>query len=128
MKGDILSELKRAFNPEFLNRIDEIVVFHSLEKKHLVKIVDILIDEVNLRLALRAVQLEVSQEVKDWLIKEGYQPAYGARPMRRAVQRNIEDPLSEELIKGRFKDVKKIRVVLKGNVPVFVEEEAMAGV
>jgi ATP-dependent Clp protease ATP-binding subunit ClpC len=128
MKGDILNELKRAFNPEFLNRIDEIVVFHSLEKKHLVKIVDILIDEVNQRLALRGVHLEVSQQVKDWLIKEGYQPAYGARPMRRAVQRNIEDPLSEELIKGRFKDVKKIKVLLKDNIPVFVEEEAMAGV
>jgi ATP-dependent Clp protease ATP-binding subunit ClpC len=128
MKGDILSELKRAFNPEFLNRIDEIVVFHSLDKKHLVKIVDMLIAEVNERLSLRGVQLEVSQEVKDWLIKEGFQPAYGARPMRRAVQRNIEDPLSEELIKGRFKDVKKIKVVLKGNAPAFVEEEAMAGV
>jgi ATP-dependent Clp protease ATP-binding subunit ClpC len=87
-----------------------------------------LIDEVNQRLSLRAVQLDVSQEVKNWLIKDGYQPAYGARPMRRAVQRNIEDPLSEELIKGRFKDVKKIKVVLKGNAPVFVEEEAMAGV
>ncbi|HXC61539.1 MAG TPA: ATP-dependent Clp protease ATP-binding subunit [Nitrospiria bacterium] len=128
MKGDIMGELKRAFNPEFLNRVDEIVVFHSLEKKHLVTIVDMLIDEVNQRLALRGVQLEVAQEVKDWLIQEGYQPAYGARPMRRAVQRNIEDPLSEDLIKGRFKDVKRIKAVLKGNTPVFVEEEAMAPV
>ena len=87
-----------------------------------------LIDEVNQRLALRGVQLEVSQELKNWLIKEGYQPVYGARPMRRAVQRNIENPLSEELIKGRFKDVKKIKAVLKDNAPAFVEQEAMAGV
>ena len=128
MRDDVLSELKKAFNPEFLNRVDEIVVFHPLDKKHLVKIVDILIDEVNQRLADRGIQLEVTPEVKAWLTKEGYQPAYGARPMRRAVQKNIGDPLSEELLKGRFKDAKRIKVTLKDNQPTFVEEEVMAGV
>ncbi len=128
MRDEILSELKRTFNPEFLNRIDDVVVFHPLTKNHLLMIVDLLIVEVNARLMERGMQLEVSPEVKEWLIKEGYQPEYGARPMRRAVQKNIGDPLSEELIKGRFKDIKKIRLILKENVPTFVEEEAMAEV
>jgi ATP-dependent Clp protease ATP-binding subunit ClpC len=128
MRDEVLSELKRTFNPEFLNRIDEVVVFHPLSKEHLLKIVDLLVVEVNERLTEQGIQLEVSPEAKEWLIKEGYQPEYGARPMRRAVQKNIGDPLSEELIKGRFKEAKKIRLVLKDNALTFVEEEAMAGV
>ena len=128
MKEDITSELKKTFNPEFLNRIDEVVIFHTLDKKHLMKIVDLLINEVNLRLVDRGIHIEVSAEVKKWLIKEGYQPTYGARPLRRCVQKNIEDPLSEEILKGRFKDVKEIKVVLKDNTPAFEEQEAMAGV
>jgi ATP-dependent Clp protease ATP-binding subunit ClpC len=128
MRGGVLSELKQTFNPEFLNRIDEVVVFHPLVMEHLLKIVDMLIAEVNVRLVEQGFQLEVSADVKELLIKEGYQPEYGARPMRRIVQKRIGDPLSEELIKGRFKDVKKIRMVMKDNVPAFVEEEALAEV
>jgi len=130
MKDDVMGELKKTFNPEFLNRIDEIVVFHPLTKDNLTKIVDILIDEVNVRLALKGIQIELADDVKKWLTDEGYQPMYGARPMRRCVQRNIEDPLSEELLRGRFKDMenKRVKVVLKDNTPSFVEEEVMAGV
>jgi ATP-dependent Clp protease ATP-binding subunit ClpC len=128
IKDDVLSELRRSFSPEFLNRIDEIVVFHQLEKEHLISITDILIKELNARLLDRGVQLEIGDEVKQWLIQEGYQPLYGARPMRRTIQKNIGDPLSEELLKGRFKDARKVKVVLRDNSPVFVEEEAMAGV
>ena len=128
MREEVVSELKQAFNPEFLNRIDEIVVFHPLLKKHLLKIADLLIREINLRLAEQGRSLEVSTEVKDWLIKEGYEPEYGARPMRRAIQKHIGDPLSEEILKGRFKDVKKIHMIFKDKKPIFVEEEAMAGV
>ena len=128
MKDDVMGELKRTFNPEFLNRIDEIVVFHPLDKSNLIKIVDILIEEVNTRLAERGIRIELADDVKKWLTDEGYQPQYGARPMRRCVQRNIEDPLSEELLRGRFKENKRVRVVLKDNTPSFVEEEAMAGV
>jgi ATP-dependent Clp protease ATP-binding subunit ClpC len=128
MKGDVMGELKKTFNPEFLNRIDEIVVFHTLSKEHLVKIVDILIDEVNHRLTQKGFQIELDEAVKKWLIEEGYQPLYGARPMRRCVQKYIEDPLSEELLRGRFKDQKRIKVVLRDNAPGFIEEEAMAGV
>lgn len=128
MKEDVLTELKKGFNPEFINRIDDIVVFHPLEKKHLVKIVDYLINELNKRLADRGIHLEVTPEVKAWLGNEGYEPEYGARPMRRAIQKNIGDPLSEEIIRGRFKDVKRVKVILKDNTPAFVEEEVMAGV
>jgi len=128
MKDDVLTELKKGFNPEFLNRIDEVVVFHPLEMQHLIKIVDILIEEVNQRLSDRGIQLDVTPEVKTWLTKEGYEPAYGARPMRRVIQKNIGDPLSEELLKGRFKDAKRIKVVLKDNMLTFVEDEVMAEV
>jgi ATP-dependent Clp protease ATP-binding subunit ClpC len=128
MKDEVMGELKRTFNPEFLNRIDEIVVFHPLDKSNLIKIVDILIEEVNTRLAERGIRIELADDVKKWLTDEGYQPQYGARPMRRCVQRNIEDPLSEELLRGRFKENKRVKVVLKDNTPSFVEEEAMAGV
>ncbi|MDC4226551.1 MAG: AAA family ATPase [Candidatus Manganitrophus sp.] len=128
MKDAIHAELKRSFNPEFLNRIDDIVIFHPLEKKHLEKIVDILVNELNQKLTEKGIHIELTEEVKHWLIQEGYEPSYGARPMRRCIQKNIEDSLSEEIIKGRFKDTKRIKVVLKDNAPAFVEEEAMAGV
>ncbi len=128
MKDEVLTELRRAFSPEFLNRIDEVVVFHQLEKEHLFSILDILLRELNVRLLERGVQIEINDDVKQWLIQEGYQPLYGARPMRRTIQRVIGDPLSEELIKGRFKDARKIKVVMRDGAPAFVEEEAMAEV
>ena len=128
MRGEVLAELKRNFSPEFLNRIDELVVFHQLDKEHLFTIVDILIGELNVRLAERGIQLEVSEEVKQWLITEGFEPQYGARPMRRTIQKRLGDPLSEELIRGKFKDAKKIKVVMNEEEPTFVEEEVMAGV
>jgi ATP-dependent Clp protease ATP-binding subunit ClpC len=127
-KEEVLGELRRQFSPEFLNRIDEIVVFHQLDKTHLTSILDILLRELNLRLVEKGVEIEVDDEVKAWLIKEGYEPLYGARPMRRTIQRAIGDPLSEEMIKGRFKESRKIRVVLRDGAPTFIEQEAMAGV
>ena len=127
-KEEVLGELRRSFSPEFLNRIDEIVVFHQLDKEHLNSILDILLRELNLRLLEKGVEIEIDDEVKQWLIKEGYEPLYGARPMRRTIQRAIGDPLSEELIKGRFKDSRKIKVVLRDGAPTFIEQETMAGV
>jgi ATP-dependent Clp protease ATP-binding subunit ClpC len=128
VKDGIMAELKKTFNPEFLNRLDEMVVFHQLDKTHLLKIVDMLLEDVNKRIAIKGLHLEVTPEVKKWLVKEGYEPNYGARPMRRSIQRKIEDPLSEEILKGRFKDIKKIKVFLKDNAPVFIEDEVMAEV
>jgi len=127
-KDEVLGELRKSFSPEFLNRIDEIVIFHQLEKEQLYCILDILLRELNIRLLDKGIEIEVDDEVKQWLIQEGYEPLYGARPMRRAIQRAIGDPLSDELIKGRFKESQKVRVVLRDGAPTFIEQEAMAGV
>jgi ATP-dependent Clp protease ATP-binding subunit ClpC len=123
IKENVLSELKKTFNPEFLNRVDEIVVFHPLEKEHLLSIIDLLVEETNKMLVERELVIEVSKEVKEWIMKHYYQPAYGARPMRRAVQKVIEDPLSEEILKGRFKGLHKVKVVLEDDTPTFIAAE-----
>jgi ATP-dependent Clp protease ATP-binding subunit ClpC len=119
IKDNVLAELKKTFNPEFLNRIDEAVVFHQLDKTHLFAIIDLLITETNKQLLDQEIAIELDDEVKQWIVDKHFQPAYGARPMRRAIQKEIEDPLSEELLKGRFKEVSKIRVTLEGDAPVF---------
>lgn len=128
MKESITTELRNTFNPEFLNRIDEVVIFHSLTREHLIKIVDMLIEEVNERLLVSGMHMEVADDVKEWLINEGFEPHYGARPMRRVIQRHIEDPLSEEIIRGRFRETKSIKVVLRDNIPTCLENEIMAEV
>jgi ATP-dependent Clp protease ATP-binding subunit ClpC len=125
MKDNVISELKRSFNPEFLNRIDDVVVFHTLTNEHLITIVDLLIEELNSHMiGDRSIRLEVGRDVKEWIIQENYQPTYGARPMRRAIQKFIADPLSEEILRGRFKDIHRIMVTLRAGVVVFQEEEA----
>ncbi|MBI4684051.1 MAG: ATP-dependent Clp protease ATP-binding subunit [Nitrospirae bacterium] len=123
IKDNVLAELKKIFNPEFLNRVDEIVVFHPLEKEHLFAIIDLLISETNRQLFEQGFVIELDQAVKEMIVRNYYQPNYGARPMKRAIQKEIENPLSEELLKGRFKGVSKIRVVLEAETPVFVEAE-----
>lgn len=123
IKDNVLQELKRTFNPEFLNRVDEIIVFHPLEKEHLVSIIDLLIKDLNKQLIEQGLQIEVDHAVKEWIIEKYYQPAYGARPMRRAVQREIEDPLSEHILAGRFKDTQRIKIYLESDTLVFAEAE-----
>jgi ATP-dependent Clp protease ATP-binding subunit ClpC len=100
MKGKVMEELKKAFRPEFLNRIDEIIVFHALERKHLEEIVTLLSDQLVKRLKEQHISLELSDAAKAKISVEGYDPEYGARPLRRAIQKHIEDRLSEELLKG----------------------------
>jgi ATP-dependent Clp protease ATP-binding subunit ClpC len=125
MKENVISELKRSFNPEFLNRIDEVVVFHPLTNDHLIQIVDMLVTELNAQIITdRSIQLTVTQEVKEWLIRDNFQPTYGARPMRRAIQKYIADPLSEHILRGKFKDVHRVTVILKNGSAEFQEEEA----
>ncbi len=123
MKDSVLSELKKTFNPEFLNRVDETVVFHQLEKEHLLSIVDLLIAETNRKLTEHALTVDVSPEVKEWLLNKYYQPTYGARPMRRAIYKEIEDQLSEEILKGKFKNTPVVKVVLEEDKIEFVEAE-----
>ncbi|MBF0521248.1 MAG: ATP-dependent Clp protease ATP-binding subunit, partial [Nitrospirae bacterium] len=123
LKDTVLDELKKTFNPEFLNRIDETVVFHPLEKADLYSIIDLLIGDTNKQLIDQDLSIELDQTVKDWLIEKYYQPAYGARPMRRAIQKEIDDQLSEEILKGNFKNISRLRIVLRDNAPTFTKIE-----
>ena len=121
MKDTVLSELKRAFNPELLNRIDEVIVFHQLSKNELCKIVDLMLAHLQLQLAERKISLAVDESAKDFLINRGFDPTLGARPLRRAIQRYVEDPLAEEVLKGRFTEGGILRVTLEGDALTFGE-------
>lgn len=123
IKDSVLSELKKTFNPEFLNRVDETVVFHPLDKVHLLAIIGLLINETNKKLSEHGLMIKVSLDVKEWLLSKYYQPTYGARPMRRAIYREIEDILSEQILKGSFKDSHVINVDLEDGVLAFKEAE-----
>ncbi|MBD2866238.1 MULTISPECIES: ATP-dependent protease ATP-binding subunit ClpC [Paenibacillus] len=102
MKDKVMGELKKSFRPEFLNRIDEIIVFHSLEESHIAEIVSLMSDELAKRLREQEVEFTLTDKGKAFLAKEGFDPTYGARPLRRAIQKHIEDRLSEELLKGNI--------------------------
>jgi ATP-dependent Clp protease ATP-binding subunit ClpC len=114
----VLGEVKRTFNPEFINRIDEIIVFEALTDDDLRRITSLLIDQLNTNLADRRMRITVSPEVIDWIIDNTLKDrSYGARPLRRAIQRHVEDPLSEELIRGHLRD---------GEVEVYLEAGQLA--
>lgn len=100
MKSTMLEELKKAFRPEFLNRVDEMIVFHALDKTHLRQIVTLMVAELQERLKEQEIELEITDAAKDKITDVGYDPDYGARPLRRALQKHVEDRLSEELLKG----------------------------
>ncbi|MFC5601925.1 ATP-dependent protease ATP-binding subunit ClpC [Sporosarcina koreensis] len=114
MKSTMLEALKKAFRPEFLNRVDEMIVFHSLEKEHLREIVTLMSNELTKRLAEQDITLELTDDAKLKISEEGYDPDYGARPLRRALQKHVEDRLSEELLSGT--------VLTGGTVIVDVED------
>jgi ATP-dependent Clp protease ATP-binding subunit ClpC len=111
MRDKILEESKRVFKPEFLNRLDEIIVFHSLGKPELLQIVDLEVNKVLTRIKAKDVHIDLQQSAKEFLIEKGYDPQYGARPMRRAVERFLEDPLAEELLRGNVKPGDRVDVV-----------------
>jgi ATP-dependent Clp protease ATP-binding subunit ClpC len=113
MKDKLLEEVKRTFKPEFLNRLDDIIVFRPLVKEDLQKIVEIEINHVALRLKEQGISLEVSQEAKDFLIEKGFDPVFGARPLKRTIQRYLEDPLASDIISKKFKDGSQIKVSRK---------------
>jgi ATP-dependent Clp protease ATP-binding subunit ClpC len=110
MKGRLLEEVKRVFKPEFLNRIDDIIVFRQLTKENLEEIVEIEIREVAKRLHDQGSAIELVREAKDFLIEKGFDPVFGARPLKRTIQRYLEDPLAEEIISGQYKEGSKIQV------------------
>jgi ATP-dependent Clp protease ATP-binding subunit ClpC len=112
LKVVIEGELKKMFRPEFLNRIDEIIIFHPLNEENLKKIIDMLVKEVDKLLADRNIVLQLTDEAKDWVFRKEYDPEYGARPLRRAIQRWIENPLSSKIISGEVKDGDTVKVAV----------------
>jgi ATP-dependent Clp protease ATP-binding subunit ClpC len=112
MKERVLAEMKKTFRPEFINRIDEIIVFHQLNEEQLRQIVELLVKDLQERLADRKLSIELSDKAKSWLVKEGYDPVYGARPLRRAIERYVENPLSSKLLGGEFKEGDTVKVDL----------------
>jgi len=104
MKDKVMVEVKKLFNPEFLNRVDEVVVFHSLERVHLEQIVDMIVGLLNKRMLEKNIKLVIAHEIKEFLIEKGYNPQMGARPLRRAVQRYLEDPIAERMLRGEIKE------------------------
>ncbi|MFD2707324.1 ATP-dependent protease ATP-binding subunit ClpC [Salibacterium lacus] len=104
MRDKVMGELKNTFRPEFLNRLDEIIVFHSLEKHHIKEIVGLMAEQLKKRLSEQGIDFDLSEAAKNKIADEGFDPEYGARPLRRALQRQVEDRLSEELLRGSIKD------------------------
>jgi len=102
IKGRITDELKRVFRPEFLNRVDEVIVFHSLSHEEIKLVVDLMLERVKKQVEQKGMDFEVTDRAKEVLAREGFDPQYGARPLRRAVQRLVEDPLAEEILLGKF--------------------------
>ena len=110
IRASVEEALKRTFRPELLNRIDEIVVFDPLTREQILRIVDLLLAEVQRRLDERSIRIELSDEAKDWLSREGFDPVYGARPLRRAVQRYVENPLSSRILAGELAEGDAVRL------------------
>jgi ATP-dependent Clp protease ATP-binding subunit ClpB len=133
MKETVLEEMRHAFRPEFLNRVDEIIVFHSLSEEHLKQIVDIQLERLRSRLAERRLKLELTDAARTHLVRSGYDPTYGARPLKRAIQKQIETPLGRLMLKGEVHDGQTVRVdfdAARGELqftPAAIEEAMTAG-
>ena len=126
MRDKILEEAKRVLKPEFVNRLDDLIVFHTLAKKELQQIVDLEIEKVAKRIKNKEITIELEQSAKDLLIEKGYDPTYGARPMRRAVERYLEDPMAEEILRGGLKAGDVAKVVEKEGKLTFTVTESSA--
>jgi len=118
--------LKEAFRPEFLNRVDETLIFNRLGATQIKQIVTIQLGHLQRRLAGRKLELTISDPVREYLAREGYDPVYGARPLKRAIQRLVQDPLARRLLEGEFQEGDRIRVDLQGGEIVFAREEPAA--
>ena len=126
MRDKIMEETKRVFKPEFLNRLDDIIVFHTLTKPDLIQIVDLEVAKVIQRIKAKDILLILEESAKEFLIDKGYDPLYGARPMRRAVERHLEDPLAEELLRGNIKTHENIYVKRDGEKLAFVSQSSLS--
>src|SRR5207253_6549644 len=119
MKDKILEEAKRVLKPEFVNRLDDLIVFHTLGKPELLTIVDLEIAKVAARIKNKEITLKLDEKAKELLIEKGYDPQYGARPMRRAVERYLEDPMAEEILRGNVKGGDVVHVGVNNGKLVF---------
>jgi ATP-dependent Clp protease ATP-binding subunit ClpC len=126
MREKIMEEAKRTFRPEFLNRLDDVIVFRSFTKPDLITILTLEVNKVIERLRRKNLQLALDDKAKDFLVEKGYDPQYGARPMRRAVERFLEDPLAEEILKGSLRENDPIMVTLENDKLVFIQKAAAA--
>jgi ATP-dependent Clp protease ATP-binding subunit ClpB len=127
MRGAVLGELRRSFRPEFLNRLDETVIFHRLDKSEVRSIVDIQLARFQKRLAQRDIGIEVSDAAKDLLAELGFDPTFGARPLKRAIQQHIENPLAQEILSGRFVAGDVVRVDAQGERLTFTTQSGVEG-
>jgi ATP-dependent Clp protease ATP-binding subunit ClpC len=123
MKERVMEELKRAFRPEFINRIDEIVVFHVLSVNHIKGIISLMIDRINKQLAEKGIRIVLTPSAEDLLVRKGYDPIYGARQLRRTIQKHIEDPLAEAIVRGQFSEGARIAVDSEGEAFALREQE-----
>jgi ATP-dependent Clp protease ATP-binding subunit ClpC len=128
MKEKVLSAMKNVFRPEFINRLDATIVFHALSKTHIREIVTNEMKQVIAQLKTKGVSLELTDTALDWIGEKGYDPIFGARPLRRVIQNEIEDPLSEGLLEERFKEGDKVKVDIQNDEIVLdnVSEPALA--
>ena len=109
----VLAEVRTKFRPEFLNRLDEIIVFHRLGRDQMGRIVDIQMDRLRVLLADRKINLELDDQARTWLSNQGYEPAYGARPLKRVIQRNVQDALADKILAGDVKDGDTVRLSVR---------------
>jgi len=112
MKDKVMNEVKKRFRPEFLNRLDDIIVFHELSEEQLRKIVDLMVEDLQKRMAEHKLGIELTDKAKSWLAREGYDPVFGARPLRRVIERQVENPLSSQLLRGELKEGDTVKVDL----------------
>jgi ATP-dependent Clp protease ATP-binding subunit ClpB len=115
VRNQVMDVVRANFRPEFLNRIDEIILFHRLKREQMGAIVDIQVARLQKLLDDRKITIELSAEARNWLADKGYEPAYGARPLKRVIQKSLQDPLAEKILGGDIKDGDKVRIGAKGD-------------
>jgi ATP-dependent Clp protease ATP-binding subunit ClpB len=121
IRDKVMEAVRAHFKPEFLNRVDEVIVFHRLRREDLARIVEIQLGRLRERLQERGIELIVSEEAKDYLATKGFDPSYGARPLKRLIQKEIENELALRLLDGTFKDGERIEVRTEGDGLSFVQ-------
>jgi len=126
VRDQVMDVVKHHFRPEFLNRVDDIILFHRLMREHMGAIVDVQLQRLEKLLGERKISLTLTPAAKAFLAESGYDPAYGARPLKRSIQRLVQDPLAEEILSGRVKDGASVTVDLQAGVLVFNGVAAVA--